>query len=364
MSEIKQISPEEQFTLKDIVVKLVKFKDLVVRNWKKLLIGALVGCALGFAFDFFTKKPDVFTANILFNMENGATPGESGGLAGIASAFGISTGGASNASVFSGDNFMELLKTHSIYNRALLEMVDYKGQKVIFANLFLKKSGAPQIEWKKDESLQKFSFKHNDYSKFTVDEKAKIRLIQMFLDNVTSVKLGNTLNKKSTFLTMAVTTRNDTLSHIWAKTFLNTLSSLYIESKTKKTKELLSIVERRVDSLKHELYGTQRRYAQLVDQNQQVIMQQGLIEQQRLSSNTGQLQSMYFDAVRSLDQLRFSMVKEAPLLTIIDDSELPIGADFVVNNRGRYIGAFIGFILMLLYVAIQKVLDDVKQEEK
>lgn len=364
MSEIKQVSPEEQFTLKDIVVKLVKFKDLVVQNWKKLLIGTIVGCALGFAFDIFTKKANVYTANILFNMENGATPGESGGLAGIASAFGISAGGSSNASVFSGDNFMELLKTHSIYNRALLEKVDYNGQKVIFANLFLKKSGAPQNEWEKDESLQTFLFKHNDYSKFTADEKSKIRLIQLFLDNVTSVKLGNTLNKKSTFLTMSVTTRNDTLSHIWAKTFLNTLSNLYIEGKTKKTKELLLIVERRVDSLKHELYGTQRRYAQFVDQNQQVIMQQGLIEQQRLSSNSSQLQSMYFDAVRSLDQLRFSMVKESPLLTIIDDSELPIGADYVVNNRGRYIGAFIGFILLLLYVAIQKVLNDVKQEEK
>ncbi len=361
MSEIKPLSPEEQFTLKDIVVKLVKFKNLVVRNWKVLLIAAVVGSLLGTAFDFFTKKEPLYTANILFNMENGAVSGE-GGLAEIASAFGMGGGGAGNANLFSGDNFMELVKTHNIYNRALLKMVDYKGQKVIFANLFLAKSGAIEDDWKKDESFKNFRYKHNNYAKFTVEERNKLRSIQVFLDPITSIKPANTLNKKSTFLTLSVKTRNDTLSHIWAETFLETVTEFYIETKTKKTRELLTIVDRRVDSLKNQLYGTQRRYAQLMDRNQQVIMQQGLLEQQRLSASSSQLQGMYFDAVRSLDQLKFSMVKESPLLTILDDSELPIGADFAGINKGRYVGAFVGFVLMLLYVAIKKVLEEVKQD--
>lgn len=361
MSEIKPLSPEEQFTLKDIVIKLVKFKNLITKNWKLLLIAILIGTVGGAAFDFFTKKPATYTANVLFNMENGATTGD-GGLADIASAFGLGGGSAGNANLFSGDNFMELVKTHNMYNRALLTTVDYKGKKVIFANLFLALSGVKKDEWKKDESLQNFTYKHTNYANFTVEERDKLRLIQTFLDPITTIRVGNALNKKSTFLNLSVKTRNDTLSHIWAKAFLKTVTDFYIETKTQKTRELLTIVDRRVDSLRNQLYGTQRRYAQLVDRNQQVIMQQGLLEQQRLSASSTQLQGMYFDAVRSLDQLKFSMVKESPLLTILDDSELPIGPDALAPNKGKYVGAFIGFILMLIYVAIRKVLDEVTTE--
>jgi hypothetical protein len=121
-------------------------------------------------------------------------------------------------------------------------------------------------------------------------------------------------------------------------------------------------MERRVDSLKSQLYGTQRRYAQVVDQNQQVIMQQGMIEQQRLSTNSAQLQGMYQEAVRNLDNLRFSMVKESPLFTRIDDSELPIGADITLKGKGIKLGGTIGLILALLFVAGRDVIQKLKDK--
>jgi hypothetical protein len=57
------------------------------------------------------------------------------------------------------------------------------------------------------------------------------------------------------------------------------------------------------------------------------------------------LQALYFDALRNYDNLKFSLVKESPLLTIIEDTELPI---FTLPYRwGKIIsiGTLLGFLL-------------------
>lgn len=262
--------------------------------------------------------------------------------------------------MFSGENFLELLKTKNLYNRAILSVVDINGRKVIFGNYFLEKSGAIENEFEDDVDLKTFRFKHTDYEKFTPIEKSRVRMIQDFLMPLTIIANEN---KKASLMTLSASTRNDTLSHTWTNLFLNTVTSFYIENKTKKTRELLGIMEHRVDSLQSELFGTQRKYARVVDQNQQVIMQQGLIEQQRLSTNSSQLQGMYFDAVRSLDNLRFSVVKESPLFTRVDDSELPIAKDITTKGKGIKLGGSIGLILAILYLAIRKALKDISTEK-
>jgi hypothetical protein len=89
MSEEQQhILPEDQFSFKDIVMKLISFKNLIVRNWKILIAMVLTGIVGGYAFEKITKKPAIYIAKIVFNMENGGG-GSGGGLSDLASAFGI-----------------------------------------------------------------------------------------------------------------------------------------------------------------------------------------------------------------------------------------------------------------------------------
>jgi hypothetical protein len=349
--------PEDQFSFTDIVVKLVSFKNLIVKNWKTLIIAIVLGTVAGYVFEILTKKPPIYVAKIVFNMENGGSSSNSG-LSDIASMFGISASSASSAGLFTGENFLELLKTKNLYNRALLTKVNVNGREEIFANYYLKKSGILEYELEDNKGIQSFKFDHADYKESTLPEKFNIRLIQSFLMPVTLVANES---KKASFMTLSVTTRNDTLSYIWANLYLKTVTDFYIETKTKKTKELLTLIEHRVDSLKSELYRTQNAAARFADQNQQVIVQQGLVQQQRLTTNTGQLQGMYLEAVKSLDNLRFSMVKESPLFTRIDDAELPIAQEPDPTKKGVIIGSIIGFILALIMVAVRQTLGDIEK---
>lgn len=356
MSEIQYTPlPEDQFSFKDIIFKILKFKDLLVTNWKTIILASAISALIGLAVDFFSKKPPFYTAKIVFNMENGGGNNSGGGLSDLASAFGISTGGSAAVGLFAGENFLELLKTKNIYNRALLSKVKVNGKDVIFGNYYLQKSGIREYEMEDDEELKTFQFKHDNYKNATQKEKSKVRLVQELLMPVTMI--GNE-SRKASFMTLQVSTRNDTLSYLWANLYLKTVTDFYTETKTKKTQELLTLIEKRVDSLRHELYATQGAAARFADQNQQVIVQQGLIQQQRLSTNSAQLQTMYFEAVRNLDNLRFSMVKESPLFSRIDDAELPISKDPSQNSKWFIVGAVVGLILSIIYFALKNTLKE------
>ncbi|MES2517282.1 MAG: hypothetical protein V4585_04190 [Bacteroidota bacterium] len=350
--------PEDQFSFKDIVVKLVSFKNLILKNWKILIVAIAIGTGVGYGFEKFTKEPPIFIAKIVFNMENGGGGG-GGGLSDLASAFGISAGSSTGANLFSGDNFIELLKTKNLYNRAVLSKITVNGREEIFGNYYLKKSGILEHELEDDKDIQSFKFKHDTYETATPDERSKVRLVQNYLMPYTLIANDS---KKASFLTLAVTSRNDTLSFIWANLYLKVVTNFYKETKTQKTRELRDLIKHRVDSLKNELYRTQGAAARYADQNQQIIMQEGLVQQQRLQTNSGQLQGLYFESLKNLDNLNFSMAKETPLLTRIDDAELPISPEPDPTKKGLIIGAIIGLLIAVIYIAFKQTLSEISNK--
>ena len=357
MSEEQYTSlPEDQFSFKDIVTKLISFKNLIGRNWKILILSAVIGTGAGYLLDFFTKKPAIYIAKIVFNMETGGGS-DNGGLSGLANAFGISAGGSASSGLFIGDNFIELLKTKNLYNRAVLTKVKVNGKEEIFGNYYLRTSGLLKDELENDVEMQTFHFHHDKYEEATANERKKVRLVQDYLMPYTLVANDS---KKATFLTLSVTSRNDTLSYIWANLYLRIVTDFYKETKTQKSRELMVLVEHRVDSLKRILYSTQNAAARFADQNQQVIVQEGLVQQQRLQTNSGQIQALYFEAAKNLDNIKFSMAKETPLLTRIDDSELPISPEPDPVKKVIIIGALIGLLLGILYVAFKETLREIK----
>lgn len=357
MSEEQYTSlPEDQFSFKDIVLKLVSFKNLIVRNWKVLVATVLIGTGGGFAFERFTKKPATYVAKIVFNMENGGG-GSGGGISDLASAFGFSSGSSASAGLFVGDNFIELLKTKNLYNRAVLSKVKVNGREEIFGNYYLRTSGILKDELEDDVEMQTYQFRHDRYEDATPNERSKVRLVQNYLMPYTLIANDS---KKATFLSLAVTSRNDTLSYIWANLYLRVVTDFYKETKTQKSRELLVLVEHRVDSLKRALYSTQNAAARFQDQNQQIIVQEGLVQQQRLQTNSGQIQAMYFESVKNLDNIKFSMAKETPLFTRIDDPELPISPEPDPTKKVIIIGALIGLFLGILYVAFKETLSEIK----
>ncbi len=338
---------EDQFSFKKVLFSIFLIIPFLKINKYFILIGCCVGISIGLYFDIENNKSTLYKSEIIFIMDSEAS-NSGGALSDLVGSLGLSSSlGASNT-LFSGENFKELLKTKIIYRKALLKKVLWNGKEDIFANVFLKKSRINEFEWsKKSRDFYIHRFKSSDLNDLNLNDKNILDQIYLHLREKTIV---STVNQKSSFLTLSVETRNDTLSYIWSKLYLKTVTDFYIDTKTKKSKEVLNLMTSRVDSLRTALYYTQGKLANFQDQNQQIIFQRARMIADRLQMNSTQLQAMYLESVRILDNLKFSLVKESPLLNIISDTELPLKPSPKSNGLIPVLGAILGFFFSCIII--------------
>ena len=343
---------EDQFSFKKVLFSLFSIIPFIRKNYRVILIGSLVGLFSGLYIELYKNNNIFYKSDIVFIMdsENGAS---GGALSDLASSFGLSANFGGNNALFSGENFKELLKTKAIFRRALLKKVIWNGKQEIFANIFLKKSRIEEFEWSNlPQDFYIHRFKSSELKDLDVQDRNILDMIYLHLKEKTSLVSEN---QKSSFLKLSVETRNDTLSYVWSKLYLKTVTDFYIDTKTKKSKELLVIMSSRVDSLRSALYFTQGKLANFQDQNQQIIFQKAKVISERLQMNSTQLQSMYLESVRNLDNLKFSLIKESPLLNIISDTELPLSPTPKSKGTITFLGTLLGFFFSCIIVYLIKL---------
>ena len=338
---------EDQFSFKKVLFSIFLIIPFFKKNKFSILIGCCAGISIGLYFEIENYKSNFYKSEIIFIMDNEAS-NSGGALSDLIGSLGLSSSlGASNT-LFSGENFKELLKTKIIYRKALLKKVLWNGKEDIFANVFLKKSRINEFEWSRlPKDFYNHRFKSSDLNYLNLDDRNILDQIYFHLKEKTIV---STVNQKSSFLTLSVETRNDTLSYIWSKLYLKTVTDFYIDTKTKKSKEVLNLMTSRVDSLRSALYYTQGKLANFQDQNQQIIFQRARMTADRLQMNSTQLQAMYLESVRILDNLKFSLVKESPLLNIISDAELTLKPTPKASGIITLLGAILGFFFSCIII--------------
>lgn len=329
--------PNDQFSVKYYVARILLVIPYVKNNYKYLLLGAILGSIVGLGVDTYKYYDKNYDVEIVFTIENagGETPN-------LGSFFNFSTSNESS-NIFSSGNFEELVKMPFIYKKALLTPVYFNNKKDLFINYFIKYA---------DDYYRNLKDKHYKLN-------ANIDSLNSEEDNILNIATDYFIkrtafakeNDKSSFRKVKVSTNNDTLSYLWANTILNTFSNIYIQNKTKKSSNLVRILEKRTDSLKNALYYTQGRLASFADQNQQIVFQSAKITAERLQLNSNQIQGLYAEAVRNLDSYKFSLAKETPLLNIIHKPKLPLIQR--PNTFGIFgiLGIFsgIGFSILILY---------------
>jgi hypothetical protein len=338
----------DQFSFKNILYSFFNIISFIKKHYIKLVFGSVIGGLSGLFIEYQKYKDISYKSEIVFVLEG--ENGSSGSIAEIASSFGIGSSMGVSSSLFSGENFKELLKTKAIYRKAILTKVKFGNKEDIFGNFFLSKSQIDKYEWKNlPNDFYTHRFTESNPQKISIQDRNVLDLIYEHLKSKTAITIEN---PKSSFQTLAVEARSDTLAFVWSKLFLKTVTDFHIDTKTKKSQELLIILGKRVDSLRSALYFTQGKLANYNDQNQQIIFQSARIIAERLQMNSSQIQGMYLEAVRNYDNLKFSLVKEAPLFNIISDTELPL-----IGNKHSWgpitlIGFFLGFLISLFIVYV------------
>lgn len=349
--------PEDQISPKDVARKIKQSFASVKKNWKLIVICFVLGTGLGWVYDKYNYTPTRYLGFLAFNLETGQSGSDMGGLSDLASAFGLGSGGSTSSSgLFVGENFLQLVKSTPMLEKALMKEVTIKGKKTLLVNYYIEKSGILDEEWEKVEKFRKIRFTTKPREQYSMDENIAMMGIVKKINEETSF---DRKSPKSSFLILKSNTQDEMLSKVWLETLLSTVEEFYKYTNTKKTVEILKMAQRRADSLYNALTRTENRLAQFTDQNQQVIAQQAQVTTNRLNRNTGILNTMYFDAVRNVESIRISLIKETPFITIIEPPVLPLLAEAYEEGKSIKAGALIGIVLALAIIFLRKTVIDI-----
>ena len=349
--------PAEQFALRDVLVGVLQIKNAIKKNWKLLVGFIAAGVFGGLIFDLVTKERPVYTASIIFNM-GGAAP-QQGGFGDISSLLGRGGGGAApDAGLFVGENFYSYALSRPVIEKALMKTVKVNEQKLILAN-FYKDSSEFNEEFIGSPELLKVKFTNKPVSKLNYFES--IVLDQMY-GRIKGQTLLDIAGKKVTFSQLTVGIENETLARVWAETLIQTIEEVHDSIQTQKSRETLVILKNRADSLFRILNRTETRLAASQTVDMYAVMAESKMAETQLARKSGFVSTMYFEAIRSYENLRVSLIKETPLFTIIEPVHLPLVSKQAKGN-GLPIGSFLGVLLGLIAIYVKTLYQQVKQME-
>jgi hypothetical protein len=350
---INQNLPEDQISPKAVLLKAFSIKDALIRNWKLIILLSLLGYGIGYALDIYLKKEDTYEASILFNLGGGAGTQGFGDMAGL---FGLNS--TPDANIYTGENFFYFIKSSPVVERALMKEVEVGSKKMLLANFYIDSSAILREEWKQNESLQKFHFTKNDPSKFNLNERLVLN------DVVARVRKGTEVvqpDRKSSFTEITVTVENPLLAKTWAYTLLETVEEVYTENQTSKTRRTLNLLKRRADSLAAVLGKTEGRLARQMDYSNSIIVPEGRVQVNKLQRSSEFVTQLYAEAMRNVENMKVSLVREAPLFTIIEPVKEPVDRNVDYGQRakiGLLVGIMLSFVIIYFKVVYASIMED------
>lgn len=331
-------------------------KDAVLRNWKLILIFCIIGYGIGYALDFFLKKPDKYDATILFNLGSGG--GSSQGIGDVAGLLGLNS--TPDANIFTGENFFYFVKSRPVVEKTLMKEVQVGDKKMLLANFVIDSSGILDQEWEKVPKYQNFHFTKNDPEEYTLDEQMALN------DVVDKIRVSTDVvqpDRKSSFIMIQVSTENPLLSERWANTLLETVEEVYTENLTSKTRRTLRLLTNRADSLSRILGGTESRLARQMDYSTIITDPIGKVQVNKLQRSSEFVQQLYVEAMRNAEAMKVSLVREAPLFTIIEPTKIPLDRKADEAKRAQ-IGLLIGLVLAFVFVYFKGVYATIMEDNR
>lgn len=350
-------SNSENLTINEVLETLIKWKIYFKSKLIAILVWVVIGSALGFVVSKLIKPR--FIGELTFALDEKDASGSLGAYAGIASQFGFDLGGGGGA--FAGENILELMKSRLIIEKTLLTQVDYNSQKTLLVDLYINFNEL-RDDWKNNKDLINIDFAKTNREDFTIKHDSLLK--EFYYDIKNNYLQLAKVDKKLNLVSVKVTSRNEYFSKLFVEQLVKNVSVFYIETKTKKSRKNVEILQFRTDSVKNELDKNMYGAAVSQDQNINIIRAQAKVPSVRKQMNVQMLSTMYSELVKNLELSKISLMREEPLIQTIDVPILPLEKVKIGAVKGIALGgALAGFISVVFFV-LKKLLKDFQNKEQ
>jgi uncharacterized protein involved in exopolysaccharide biosynthesis len=347
MTDHQQQIDDDEISLKELIQKIQEWIAYLKTQWKLIIGIAALGGIIGFVYASFQKPSYLATTTFVLEEDKGG--GGLGGAMGLASSFGFDLGGGGGG-LFTSSNIIELMKSRLVVEKTLLNPVQIAGKEMSLADYYIQINELKE-DWVKKPALANINFPVNaDRTKFSLVQDS---ILQIISEELTKENLFIAQkDKKVSIISLTVKTESELFSKLFCEQLLKETSDFYIETKSKKSRLNVDILQHQADSIRAELNSAITGVATASDN---VYNLNPALNVKRTPSTRRQVDvqantAILTQLVAQLELSKVSLRKETPLVQLIDRPILPLEKDKFGRLKSLILGGFLAGFLTVLYL--------------
>lgn len=342
----------DEISLKELIKNAKVWYNYLLTQWKIIVIVGVIGASLGLVYSF-VKKP-VYTATLSFALEDEKPGLGSFGLASL----GIDLGG-NGGGIFSGSNLTELFKSRTMVEKTLLTPVSVNGKVISLAEMYIQNNKWRE-EWNDEIKFKNIQFLPNTKRKYFTREHDSI-LGDIYKRLINESLLVDIKEKKTSIISMDVSSTDELFSFYFCEALARQVGKFYVDTKTKKARMNMEILNRQTDSIRGELNSAITGVAVATDNT---FMLNPALNVRRAPSARRQVDvqantTILTELVKQTELAKVAVRKDTPLIQVIDRPILPLDKEKVGKVKGILIGVFLSGFLIILFLIIKKTFKNI-----
>lgn len=295
--------------------------------------------------------PNYYTCKVMLAPEISGSKGSSS-LAGLASTFGISLGGATNgADALTPTLYPELMNSVAFRASLFPVTISYEGEKMTYFDYLKNNQKAPW--WSMAISGIKSMF--NGQSSMVNEKINPFQLTedQSAVDEQMAEKVVCDVDPMTMAITINVTDQDPVVAATMADSVQRRLQNFITHYRTQKARVDLVHTRKLYNETKAKYEAARKRYASFTDANQKVFLERVRSQQADLE-NELQIQTRAYSNVAAQLQLAEAKIQEeTPAFTTLQPASVPLKKKGPKRSRICLIALFIAFLGSSIY-AINK----------
>lgn len=351
-------SSDDEISLKELILKIREWYRYLLSKWVTIIGFGILGGILGFAYAY-TKKP-IYTATTTFVLEEGEKGGGLGQYAGLASMVGIDLGGGGGG-IFQGDNILELYKSRTMIEKTLLTEVDYQGKKQLLIDRYIDFNKLRE-GWAKKPELAKLSFSSIVNRLSSAEQRLRDSVMGVIVNDINKNYLSVVKpDKKLSIINAQVKAQDEFFAKAFDEQIVKNVNDFYVQTKTKKSLVNIAILKQKTDSVRAVMNGAIYSAAAVVDATPNLnptrqVQRVAPMQKSQFTAETNK--AILGELVKNLEMSKMALLKETPLIQVVDEPVLPLENDRLGKIKSVFTGMLFFSFLFSFFLLVKKVIKD------
>jgi uncharacterized protein involved in exopolysaccharide biosynthesis len=344
----------DKISVKELIQELRDWYKYILSKWAVILILSAIGAALGLTYSF-VKNPQ-YKATTKFVLEEEGQSSILGDLGGLVSIAGIDIG--NDKGLFQGENLIELYRSRNMVTNALLTEVENDGKKMLLIDQYIDHNNLRE-DWEKTSKLKGIKFISSPRSR-TQDS-----IIEVLVKDINKKNLKVFKSSLSNIMSVEVTANDEFFAKAFNEALVENVNKFYIQTKTRKTLENLDILQKKSDSVQNIMNRAIYSAAIAVDATPNINparQAQRVVPVQRSQFTAQTNEAILSELIKNLELTKMKLMKETPLIQIIDSPIYPLEKEKPGKLKCIIIGGFlVGFLTLVVLILkriFQKIVTD------